>query len=58
MVVLPSLARQGEFTARITLHYVTINTLGQVIEHKSIVKAETYQQVFERLSSAIFMGLC
>ncbi len=55
MVVLPSLARQGEFTARITLHYVTINTLGNVIDRESIVKAETYQQVFERLSNAIFL---
>jgi len=55
MVVLPSLARPGEFTARITLHYVTINTLGQAIQQKSIVEAETYQQVFERLSSAIFI---
>jgi len=55
MVVLPSLARRGEFTARITLHYVTINTLGQVIQRESIVEAEIYQQVFERLSNAIFI---
>lgn len=55
MVVLPSLARKGEFTARVTLHYVTINTQGLVIEQKSIVDEETYQQVFERLSSAIFL---
>ena len=55
MVVLPSLARQGEFTARITLHYVTINTLGQVIHRQSIVEEEIYQRVFARLSSAIFI---
>jgi hypothetical protein len=55
MVVLPSLARRGEFTARITLHYVTLNIQGQVIQQESIVKAETYQQVFERLSNAIFI---
>jgi len=55
MVVLPSLARRGEFTARITLHYVTINTLGKVIKRESIVKAETYQQVFEILLNAIFI---
>jgi hypothetical protein len=55
MVVLPSLARRGEFTARITLHYVTINTRGKVIEQESIVEAEIYQQVFERLTNAIFI---
>jgi hypothetical protein len=55
MVVLPSLARPGEFTARITLHYATINNRGQVIGQKSIVEEETYQQVFEILSKAIFV---
>jgi len=55
MVVLPSLARPGEFTARITLHYATINNRGQVIGQKSIVEKETYQQVFEILSKAIFV---
>lgn len=55
MVVLPSLARPGEFTARITLHYATINTQGKVIEQKSIVEEETYQEVFEILSKAIFV---
>lgn len=57
MVVLPSLARSGEFVTRITVQRVIFDKTGQVKVMERIDDAETYQQVFENLSKAIFIQI-
>ena len=57
MVVLPSLARSGEFVTRITIQRVIFDKTGQVKVMERIDDAETYQQVFENLSKAIFIQI-
>lgn len=55
LVVLPSLSRQGEFVARITLQRVVYNKMSQVTLKEPIVNAETYQNIFDKLSQSIFL---
>ncbi len=57
MVVRPSLARQGEFVTRITIQRVIFDKTGKIKVLESIDDAETYQQVFEKLSKAIFIQI-
>jgi hypothetical protein len=55
MVVLPSLARANDFTARVTVHYETFNTKGETIKLESIVDDDVYQEIFRKLSNALFI---
>lgn len=55
MVVLPSLARANEFTARVTVHYETFNMKGETMKLESIVDPDVYQEVFQKLSNALFI---
>ncbi len=55
MVVLPSLARSGEYTVRITIQRVIYDKMDRTKVLERIDDAETYQQIFENLSKAIFI---
>lgn len=55
LVVLPSLAKQGSFVARITVQRVVFNKQEQVTLSEPVVDAETYQKIFEKLSQSIFL---
>jgi hypothetical protein len=55
LVVLPSLAREGEYTARITLQRTLIDKAERVKEMGVIDDPIVYQEVFERLSRALFL---
>ncbi len=55
MVVLPSLARSGEYVTRITIQRVIFDREERVKVLERIDDAETYQQIFENLSKAIYI---
>lgn len=55
LVVLPSLAREGEHTARITLQQTLIDKAERVKEMGVIDDPIVYQEIFERLSKALFL---
>ena len=55
LVVLPSLAREGEHTARITLQSTLIDKGERVKEMGVIDDPVVYQEIFERLSKALFL---
>jgi len=55
MVVLPSLARNGEYAARITIQRVIFDHAERIKKLERIDDAETYQQIFENLSKSIFI---
>jgi len=55
LVVLPSLAREGEHTARITLQQTLIDKAHRVKQMGVIDDPVVYQEIFERLSKALFL---
>lgn len=55
LVVLPRLAKRGEYTARITLQRILYDKQARIKERGIIADAETYQQIFEKLSKSIFL---
>ena len=55
MVVLPSLARGGEYTARITIQRVIYDKMDRVLVLERIDDAETYQQIFDNLHKSLFI---
>ncbi len=55
MVVLPSLARRGEYVTRITIQRVIFDKAERIKVLERIDDAEIYQQIFENLSKAIFL---
>ncbi|MGI9236347.1 MAG: hypothetical protein ACR2QZ_03075 [Woeseiaceae bacterium] len=55
MVVLPSLARETEFTVRITIQRVIYDKMDRVKVLERIDNAETYQQVFDNLRKSLFL---
>ena len=55
IVVLPSLARTGEFVTRITIQGVLYNKAEQILVLERIDDAETYQQIFDNLRKAIYI---
>lgn len=55
LVVLPSLARKGEFVARVTIQRIVFNKMQQVTLTEPVVDAETYQKIFDKLSQSIFL---
>jgi hypothetical protein len=55
MVVLPSLARQGEYAVRVTLQRIIYDKEGRVKVLQRVAKPEIYQEVFDKLRSALFI---
>lgn len=55
MVVLPSLARTDEYTARITIQRVVYDKMDRVLVVERIEDAETYQQIFDNLRKSLFI---
>ncbi len=55
MVVLPSLARTGEYVTRITIQRVIFDKAERIKVLEGINDAEIYQQIFENLSKTIFI---
>lgn len=54
-VVLPSLARGGEYVTRITIQQLTYNKVSQIISRGTIDNPEAYQSIFEKLSKSLFI---
>jgi hypothetical protein len=55
IVVLPSLARSGEYVTRITIQRVIFDKEERIKVLERIDDAETYQQIFANLSKSIFI---
>lgn len=55
MVVLPSLARSGEYVTRITIQRVIFDKAARIKVLERIDDAATYQQIFDNFSKALFM---
>jgi hypothetical protein len=55
MVVLPSLLRSGEFSARITIQRVIYDKMDRIKVLERIDDAETYQQIFDNLRKSLFI---
>jgi hypothetical protein len=55
LVVLPSLARPDEYTARITLQRIVFDQQERVKDMGIIGDPAIYQQIFEQLSKSIFL---
>ncbi len=55
MVVLPSLARRGDYVTRITIQRVIFDKERRIKVLERIDDAEIYQQIFENLSKAIYI---
>ena len=55
LVVLPSLARRDEYVARITIQRVVYDKANRVSVLERIDDPQIYQQIFDRLATAIFI---
>ena len=55
MVVLPSLARDGEYTVRITIQRVIYDKMDRIVVLERIDDAETYQAIFNNLRKSLFI---
>jgi len=55
MVVLPSLARSGEYTARITIQRVVYDKMDRIKVLERVENAEAYQQIFDNLRKSLFL---
>lgn len=55
IVVLPSLARSGEYSVRITIQRVIYDKMHRVLVLERIDNAETYQQIFDNLRKSLFI---
>ena len=55
MVVLPSLARDGEYNVRITVQRVIYDKMDRVKVLERIDTAETYQTIFDNLRKSLFI---
>lgn len=55
MVVLPSLARSNEYTARITIQRVIYDKMDRIKVLERIDDAQTYQQIFDNLQKSLFL---
>lgn len=56
LVVLPSLARPGNYVARVTVQYVVFDKQGRVKKRSTIEDAKVYEQIFANLSKSLFLG--
>jgi len=55
LVVLPSLARTDEFVARVTLQKIVFDKQERVKDMGIIADAQTYQQIFDKLTTSIYL---
>ena len=55
MVVLPSLARDGEYSVRITIQRVVYDKMDRIKVLERIGDAETYQMIFDNLRKSLFI---
>jgi hypothetical protein len=55
MVVLPSLARDGEYSVRITIQRVIYDKMDRILVLERIDDAETYQTIFDNLRKSLFL---
>jgi hypothetical protein len=55
MVVLPSLARSGEYTARITIQRVIYDKMDRIKVLERIDDTQSYQQIFDNLRKSLFI---
>ena len=55
LVVLPSLAREGSYSARITLQETLYNKAGMIKSRGVIDDAEVYQEIFDKLRQSIYL---
>jgi hypothetical protein len=55
LVVLPSLAREGDYTARFTVQTTLYDKAGRVKERNVTQEPLVYQEIFDKLSKALFL---
>lgn len=55
LVVLPSLAREGDYTARVTLQSALYDKAGAVKKLSFVEDPEVFQEIFDKLSKALFL---
>jgi hypothetical protein len=55
MVVLPSLERSGEFTARVTLQRVIFDKMDRIKVLERVSEPEIYQQIFDNLRKSLYI---
>ena len=55
IVVIPSLARSGEYVTRITIQGVLYNKAEQILVLERIDDAATYQEIFDNLRKSIYI---
>lgn len=55
LVVLPSLAREGEYIARVTVQSALFDKSGQTKELSFVESPDVYQEIFSKLSKALFL---
>lgn len=55
MVVLPSLARDGEYSVRITIQRVIYDKMDRILVLERIDDAEIYQTIFDNLRKSLFL---
>jgi hypothetical protein len=55
LVVLPSLAREGDYTARFTIQSTLWDKSARVKEEGAIKDPAVYQEIFDKLSKALFL---
>jgi hypothetical protein len=55
IVVIPSLARSGEYVTRITIQGVLYNKAEQILVLERIDDAEIYQEIFDNLRKSIYI---
>ena len=55
MVVLPNLARDGEYKVRITIQRVIYDKMDRIKVLERIDSAETYQTIFDNLRKSLFL---
>lgn len=55
MIVLPSLAQQGEFTVRVTAQYVETDKYERVSDRQMIQDEKIYQEIFANLNKSLLV---
>jgi len=55
MVVRPSLARSGEYTARVTIQRVIYDKMDRIKVLERVDNPEAYQQIFDNLRKSLFI---
>ena len=55
MVVLPSLARDRQYSVRITIQRVIYDKMDRIVMLERIDDAETYQMIFDNLRKSLFI---